>query len=276
MGGDHRLVGSHHRQAAGQRRARRCVSRPVGAADRFDEDVDLAGRGQRRRVVEERRLLEARAAFGPAERANRDDDDVATGARREVVSPSLQQARPSRCRRCLRPRARLAEVSPFDRCPVEESRMRPTRGPICPSRDRRSTKDSAIAFEGALRLLLALLAGGVARVAIELALVLEPLLLRATRVFRRLDAPAPPGATPRAEPLPRGEPCARFGRLGFCAARSAPPRARRAPQEWRDAWPRVPSRRDRWGRIWGGRETSPPSLCGLRRRRPDGPEIGYC
>ena len=95
VGGDHRLVGGHHRQAARQRGARRRIGRPVRAADRFDEHIDLAGGGERRRIVEEGGLLQAGAAFAPAERADRDDGDVAPRARRQVVSPPLHKARQS-------------------------------------------------------------------------------------------------------------------------------------------------------------------------------------
>ena len=76
-----------------KRRARRGVGRPVRAADHFDEHVDFAGRGERRRIVEERRLLQAGAAFAPAEGADRDDGDVASRARGQVVSPPLHEAR---------------------------------------------------------------------------------------------------------------------------------------------------------------------------------------
>ena len=93
VGGDHRLVGGHHRQTARQRRARGGIGRPVRAADRFDEHVDIAGRGERRRIVVERSLLQAEAAFAPAEGADRDDGDVASRARGQVVSPPLQKAR---------------------------------------------------------------------------------------------------------------------------------------------------------------------------------------
>ena len=91
MGGDHRLVGGHRRQAVRQRRARRGVSRPVRAADRFDKHVDLAGCSERRRIVVKRSLLHAGAAFAPTQSADRDDGDVASRARGQIVSPPLQK-----------------------------------------------------------------------------------------------------------------------------------------------------------------------------------------
>ena len=51
--GDHRLVGGDDRQAAPERRLDRLERDPVGAADQFDEDVDVAVRRQLDRVVVE-------------------------------------------------------------------------------------------------------------------------------------------------------------------------------------------------------------------------------
>jgi hypothetical protein len=82
-------------RAARQRRARGGVGRPVRAADRFDEHVDLAGRGERGRVVVKGSLLQAGAAFAPIEGADRDDGDIASRARGEIVSPPLHKARQS-------------------------------------------------------------------------------------------------------------------------------------------------------------------------------------
>ena len=81
VGRDHRLVGGDDRQAARQRGLRRLVSRPFGAADQFDEDVDVPRRRERRRIVVERRPLEIEAAIAPAAGADRDDRDFATRAR---------------------------------------------------------------------------------------------------------------------------------------------------------------------------------------------------
>ena len=78
-------------QPARKRRRSRRIGWPVGAADQFDEEVDIRRGGERDGIVEEGRAAEIEAAVAAAARADGDDRDVPPGARGEIVAPTLQQ-----------------------------------------------------------------------------------------------------------------------------------------------------------------------------------------
>ena len=85
--GEQRLVGGDHRFARRQRRLDRALGRIAGAADQFDEHVDVGRARQRHRIGEPFHLLEIDAAIlGPRARADRDDLDRAPATRGERLA----------------------------------------------------------------------------------------------------------------------------------------------------------------------------------------------
>ncbi len=90
--GDHRLVGGDDADAAPQRRLGRLESRPIGAADQFDEKVDVIGGRERGRIVEKRHAAEVDATVaGAVARGDRRHDDLAAGAAGKRRLSPLQQ-----------------------------------------------------------------------------------------------------------------------------------------------------------------------------------------
>ena len=134
---------------------------------------------------------------------------------------------------------------------------------------------SAVPLGGGLLLLLALLAGGVAGVALELPLVLEPLLILPQTLGLGL-------AGERLEPqllLPRrflGGVASGFGRPLFrLALARARRRETRAPRESPCASPRARSPRGRPDHVWSWRGISRPSPCAPWRLPPGGQRSCY-
>ena len=171
MRGQHRLVGGDDREAARQRRLDRFVCDAVGAADQFDQDVDFGGGGHRRRIFEEARAAEIEPALTPMAHAIGRKNALSAHARGESAALPLQKlneaasdhaeagyAQAQRlCHNVLARNPYWNSAGPCARVPIPEGRSAPPLG------------------HGFL--LLALLAGCVAGVALELLLVLEPLLL---------------------------------------------------------------------------------------------------
>ncbi len=82
--GEQRLVGGDHRFAGLKRRSDRAVRRIAGAADQFDEHVDIGRAGERRRIGKPFHIFQIDAAvFAARARADRDDLDAASATRGE-------------------------------------------------------------------------------------------------------------------------------------------------------------------------------------------------
>ncbi len=79
MRGEHRLVGGNDGQTARQRGFDRLEGDPVRPADQFDENIDVGGRGQRRRIVVKDRVAEIDAGLARATRAVSGKHAVAAG-----------------------------------------------------------------------------------------------------------------------------------------------------------------------------------------------------
>src|SRR5260370_10366843 len=97
MRGEHRFVGRNHWQTARQRGLDRFQGDPTRAADQLDENVDVGGRGQRRRVFVKGRGAEIDGAVAPMTRAIGAEHTFASGPRGKHRALPLQepnQARP--------------------------------------------------------------------------------------------------------------------------------------------------------------------------------------
>ena len=175
MGGEHRLVGGDDRQTARQRGLDRLEGDPVRPADQFDEDIDVGGRRQRRRVLIKNSAAEIDAALARLARAIGGKHAVAAGPRGKPGPLAMQQphqARPDDAETRDAETERLGHdpLAPLVRgcAPVEPAS--PSPGPHKRGRVRRLER-SAVALGGGLFLALALLAGRVAGVTFELALI---------------------------------------------------------------------------------------------------------
>ena len=275
--GEHRLVGGDDRQAARERRLDRFERDAVGSADQFDEDVDIAPEAAIAVALSKKRAPpSSRAPATPVAGAVGRDRARPPGPRGQFRRPAFAEAergcsRPRRDRR--RPGAAALPSHPRSafRIRTPLAALRPSFGPGSTKREGRSAPPLGDGF----LLLLALLAGGVAGVALELLLELELLLL-----FAKHAGPRPRGRAPRAAAAPAGRllrrPCGRLRRRpprpGAWRAR---PRAPRAPRESPCAWPRARPPPDRSGRTWISREISQPSPSAPWRRPPGGQRSCY-